>query len=228
MAIEVIGAGLGRTGTMSLKFALERMGLGPCFHMVELMKVPERLKYLKQAHKTGDSDWDALFHGFSSAVDYPICLYLQPLLQKYPDAKVVLTLRDPDVWYTSVTNTIWHAAPHSASDILKLIWGTIRHKDMRKVAPVFNHSDQLIWKEQFEGRFRDKDFAIAKYHEHTEWVRSIVPEGQLLEYNLGDGWVPLCEFLDKEILKEEFPKSNDQAEFQRKLKRLQTEGVFAA
>ena len=219
---------MGRTGTMSLKAGLEELGFGPCFHMVELLQRPERLRYLKEAHKKGHTDWDGLYADFGSAVDYPTCLYVEPLLEAYPEVKVILTLRDPESWYESVKNTIWMASPKGPGDILKLIWGAIRFHEMRKVAPIFKHNDQLIWKEQFQGKFLDKGFAIEVYHAHNEYIRTMVPAGQLLEYRVAEGWQPLCDFLGSPVPDTPFPRTNDQAEFQRKLVRLKTEGVFEA
>src|SRR5215470_15480875 len=96
MALKLIGAGLGRTGTLSLKAALERIGYGPCYHMIEILAAPER------AH-----DWDTIFHGYRATVDWPAAAFWCELADRYPDAKVLLSLRDADRWYESVMNTIY-------------------------------------------------------------------------------------------------------------------------
>ncbi|HAA12907.1 MAG TPA: sulfotransferase family protein [Cytophagales bacterium] len=228
MSLQVIGAGLGRTGTMSLKFALEELGMGPCFHMTELLERPERLKYLKQYRKTGNTDWSAFFESFSSAVDYPVCLYYKHLMELYPEAKVILTVRDSDSWYESVKATIWNTSPKGPGDIFRLIINSMRHKALRRVAPVFKNSDDMIWKEQFHGKFADKEYAKGVYEAHNEEVKATVPADRLLVFEAKQGWEPLCNFLGKEVPAKDFPRSNDTAEFNRKVDRLMNEGVFQA
>ena len=105
MTLKVIGAGLGRTGTMSLKLALERLGLGPCYHMAELIMNPERTP-LWIAAADGKPDWEAVFAGYSSTTDYPACLYWRELAAAYPNAKVILTKRDREKWFESTQATI--------------------------------------------------------------------------------------------------------------------------
>jgi hypothetical protein len=95
MPLQVIGVGLGRTGTMSLKLALERIGLGPCYHMAELIMNPARIP-LWMATTEGKPDWEAVFEGYAATMDYPGCLYWRELTSAYPKAKVILTLRDPN------------------------------------------------------------------------------------------------------------------------------------
>src|SRR5580698_3234920 len=113
MPLKIIGAGLSRTGTLSLKLALEELGFGPCFHMLEFIK-PEyepRRTLWEAARDGGEPDWKAMFDGFSSAVDMPACLYYLKLSLVYPQAKVVLTVRDPATWYRSMIATVWAADP---------------------------------------------------------------------------------------------------------------------
>src|SRR4028118_1909160 len=109
MAIRVIGAGLGRTGTLSLKAALEEVGFGACYHMIELLGHPEQVHFWEAASRGEPVHWDALFAGYQSIVDYPGCRYYRTLMEHYPDAKVVLTVRDPDRWYESTRETIYKA-----------------------------------------------------------------------------------------------------------------------
>lgn len=226
MALQVIGTGLGRTGTMSLKMALEQLGYGDCFHMVELMKKPERLGYIKQAQKTGTTDWDALFEGFGATVDYPVCLFYKDLIDHYPEAKFIHTVRDPERWYESVKNTIFGAKPRGMAQILSMLMGMMKSSSLRRVAPVLMNNDALIWKQQFHNKFEDKAYAMDVYHAWTEEVKNTVPADRLLVYELKEGWEPLCTFLGKPVPATDFPRSNDQAEFNRKLRRLMKEGVF--
>ena len=228
MAIKVFGAGLARTGTMSLKIALEQLGYDNCYHMIELLKDPSRLKYLKEFHKTGKTDWDSFFADYQSAVDHPVCLYYQEMLKVYPDAKVILTVRDPERWYYSVYRTVYRGKPKGPKDIFRMIWNMIWSKDMRRVAPVFMHNDKLIWSGQFQSRFEDKDFAIQVYNDHVSAVKAFVPAEQLLVYEIQSGWEPLCAFLGKPVPDLPFPRANEQDEFNRKMDRLLIDGVFEA
>ena len=226
MTVKVIGAGLARTGTMSLKMALEQLGYEHCFHMVELLKNPARLTYLDLSHKEGATDWAAFFEDYQAAVDYPACFYYKELLTENPTAKVILTVRDPESWYQSVLNTVYRGKPKGFRDIIRLIRNLIVSSDMRRVAPVFRYNDKLIWQGQFNGEFEDKEAAIRVYHDHVEQVKKHVPADQLLIFEVKQGWQPLCDFLDKPIPEQPFPHSNSMAEFNRKMDRLLIDGVF--
>src|SRR5438094_934614 len=116
MAIRVIGAGLGRTGTLSLKAALEELGFTQCYHMIELLMHPEQVTYWEAASAGQPVDWDALFEGYQAVVDYPGCMYYRQLMEQYPEAKVLLSVRDPEKWYESARETIFQAGrPHADS-----------------------------------------------------------------------------------------------------------------
>ena len=121
MPIKVIGTGLGRTGTTSLKLALEQIGFGKCYHMKELFNDPSGLPHFLKAEKGEAPEWDTLFTGYLSAVDYPVARYYKQLLTKYPDAKVIHTTREPESWYNSCVNTIFWASKPSAGRILKMM-----------------------------------------------------------------------------------------------------------
>ena len=226
MTVKVIGAGLARTGTMSLKMALEQLGYGPCFHMIELLKNPARLNYLDVSHKAGATDWKAFFEGYQAAVDYPACFYYKELLAENPTAKVILTVREPESWYQSVANTVYRGKPKGFWDIVRLIRNLIVSADMRRLAPVFRYNDKLIWQGHFKGKFEDKEAAIKVYQEHVEGVKAHVPADQLLIFEVKQGWQPLCDFLGKPIPEQPFPQSNSMTEFNRKMDRLLIDGVF--
>ncbi len=115
MALEVIGAGLGRNATFSTKFALERLGFGPCHHMSEVFANASRQVPLWIEAGKGDPDWDAIFDGFRATTDHPGCNYWRQLADRYPSAKVVLTVRDPDSWFESVSETIYSPGCRAAS-----------------------------------------------------------------------------------------------------------------
>jgi len=118
MAIKVIGAGFGRNGTLSLKQALETLGFGKCYHMAEVFQHPEHVPVWRAAAHGKSVDWDAVFDGYQASVDWPSCSFWQEQMARYPDAKVVLSERDPERWYESVMNTIYpDPRPRLAGDL---------------------------------------------------------------------------------------------------------------
>jgi len=226
MSLKIIGTGLGRTGTKSLKLALDQLLGGSCFHMTELLTNPARLKYFKKGQKTGVFDWDQLFNGYIATTDYPTCLYYEELMEKYPDAKFIHTHRDPESWYASVRETIYRGKPKNGKDIMRLVWNLIRSADMRKVAPVFQYTDQLIWSGQFNGQFENKAAAIKVFHNHFEKVKATIPPDKLLVYQVQDGWQPLCKFLNVPIPKTPFPNTHKRKVFNQKMDKLLVDGVL--
>lgn len=210
--LKIIGAGLGRTGTSSTKLALEMLGFDACYHMSELMANPHQLAYWQEALKTGTTDWDTLFNGYQSTVDYPSAMFYQAQMQAYPDAKVLLTVRDPERWYESVLTTIY--AVSRRRNRIGLYFMRWLIPDLRQLYPRIVYVNNLIWDGQFEGRFLDKDFAIAKFNAWNESVIATVPSDKLLVYEVKQGWQPLCEFFDVPIPDEPFPQVNSRNEFQ--------------
>jgi len=199
MTLKVLGAGFGRTGTNSLKLALEMLRYGPCYHMFELAKLPEHVKLWNDAIDSDDMDWDTLFKSYQSTVDWPSAAFLPQLMKKYPQAKVILTLRDPDDWYESASTTIFNAMEQQKSEGKSI--------DLKQMQA------RLILEGIFSGRHRDKSHAISVYNEHINNVINTVPEKQLLQFNVIEGWAPLCKFLHVPVPAEPFPKSNDKEEF---------------
>lgn len=210
MALEVIGAGFGRTGTMSLKAALEKLGAARCYHMVDVFQTPEHVPLWKEAamlKAAGEAeriDWATLLEGFRSTADWPGCTFYRELMARFPDAKVLLSVRDPERWYESVDETTY-----------KLI----RHR-VPNPQPWRELHEILIWQGTFDGRFEERDHAIAVFERHNAEVRAHVPAERLLEYTVGEGWEPLCAFLDVTVPEEPFPHLNDRAAFAEIAKRL--------
>jgi hypothetical protein len=202
MTIDVIGAGFGRTGTLSLKLALEQLGYHKCYHMMEIFGHPDHVAVWQAAVRGEPVDWDALYHGYQATVDWPACSFWAEQLAHYPEAKVVLTERDPQRWYDSVMNTIYPAslAQRASDDPGVHAWA-----DM-----VF----ALIWDGTFGGRIDDRDHAIAVYLAHNERVRREVPAERLLVFDVASGWAPLCEFLGRPTPETPFPRVNSTQEFQ--------------
>ena len=206
--MKVIGAGYGRTGTMSLKAALERIGYGPCFHMIDLIGNPEPLPYWQAASAGEPVDWEAAFDGWEATVDWPGCTYWEQLVATWPDLPVLLNTRDKEAWYQSCLKSI-HAAAEAGRR------GELRGGEMGP-PPVevmaFINGD--IWGGTFKGRFaEDKEFAFRVFDEHYAAVREAIPADRLLEWEIKEGWEPLCSFLGVEAPDEPFPHLNDTAAF---------------
>jgi hypothetical protein len=193
MAIKLIGAGLGRTGTMSMKLALEQIGFGPCFHMAELMMDLNRLPAWQQA-ADGAPDWEMIFAGFAATVDYPSCSFWRELADFYPDAKMLLTIRDADAWFESIQATIFSASMRAR------VAGS----------PLESFFDKCIWHE-FGARINDREFMTAAFRRHRAAVEQAIPKERLLTYEVGEG---LCAFLGVPIPDTPFPHVNSRKEMQ--------------
>ena len=169
MALKVIGAGLGRTGTLSLKLALEQLGFGPCYHMTEVLMEPSRGPSWVRA-ADGQPDWKDIFKGFESTVDYPGCAFWRELIQFYPSAKVLLSVRNPQDWFDSTQQTIFseeHSKPFVKSALAEFF-------------------DKTVFK-SFGGRIHDRDFMIAAFQRHNAEVERAVPQDRLLVYEAAQG-----------------------------------------
>lgn len=212
--VKIIGAGFGRTGTASIKSALEHLGFGPCYHMFEVIAEPERMQDWARA-LDGPVDWDQILGGYQSTVDWPGCTFWRELMAAYPDAKVLLTTRDPERWYDSTYNTIYQFVqdpPGDADDAFTT-----------KLRPTI---ERMIWNGTFDGRFEDRAHAIEVFERHNAEVRAAVPADRLLEYQVGQGWEPLCDFFGVDVPPEDFPHVNDSASIRDLAEQVQAEGKF--
>jgi len=198
--MRVIGAGFGRTGTLSFKRALEELGFGPTYHMQEVMRRPAHIDQWYRYARTGEVDWDALFSGFGSGVDFPVSCVWAELASHFPDANVVLTVRDPQMWWESTASTIYGFRTAFPAWMLRSVPPIGRWVEM---------VDRLVWDGLFDGRFTDRDYAIAIYEQHIEHVRSTCPPERLLVFDVADGWEPLCAFLEVPVPGHAFPHLND-------------------
>ncbi len=205
--LRIIGAGYGRTGTLSLKHALERLGFGPCYHMVELFKDPSRIGHWEAAQRGRPVDWDAALAGYASAVDFPVALYYEQLMEAYPNAKVVLTVRDVDSWYASASQTILRARPSMARTASILV-GLPFSRRARALARVGRHNARMM-----RGIGRSEGEARRSFEAHNARVRAVVPPDRLLVFSVKEGWGPLCAFLGVEAPDEPFPRVNERAAF---------------
>lgn len=217
MALKVIGAGFGRTGTLSLKAALEVLGFGPCYHMVELLAQPERVTHWEAAEQGQRVDWDALFEGYRAGVDFPVYRQYRALTRHYPEAKVILTVRDPEAWHKSALESTYSASPpplRVALLALKLPFSARLRSLLRALTLA-----RGVWRKDFAGRFEDKAHALKTYHAHLEEVRRVVPKERLLVYDVREGWGPLCTFLGVPVPERPFPHLNDRVSFARSVQR---------
>lgn len=202
MALSVIGAGFGRTGTLSLKGALEQIGFGPCYHMLEVMNIKSAPGDWYQAACGDAMDWDAVFEGYKATVDWPACNFYRELAGTYPDAKVLLTVRNPERWYESASNTIFGSIQMDHSQSPPQVQAQIK---MAK---------KLIVENTFGGDLGDKANAIAVFNAHIDEVKQTIPADRLLVYEVAQGWEPLCAFLDVPVPDTPFPKVNTTEDFQ--------------
>ncbi len=212
MPLDVIGAGFGRTGTMTLKHALEELGFGPCYHMIELTNEPERAKMWLQAAQGKAPHWDSVLEGFSSITDFPGCLFYKELLQQYPQAKVILTTRDPESWYQSAAKTIFRSYPNF-KQALYILRNYFFKKRVRQLMQVGWLIQKTIFKETFGMRQFNKAKAIEIFKRHNQEVQAHVPAEQLLVYDVKQGWGPLCAFLKVPVPNKPFPNTNRVAHF---------------
>jgi hypothetical protein len=201
MPLEIIGPGFGRTGTNSLKLALEYLGFGPCHHMFEVRDNPELLPDWEAAARGETVDWDNVFRGYRSQVDWPGARYWRELTRHFPEARVILSVRDPDAWFDSVQATI---APFVAAR------GTHPSPHVNAIAEM---GYQAIVAQVFDNRMSDRDHAIRVFRKHIAEVQSAIPPDRLLTFDLQEGWPPLCDFLEVEVPGIPFPRTNSSKEF---------------
>jgi hypothetical protein len=206
MALEIVGAGFGRTGTLSLKYALEKIGFGPCYHMAELQAHPEHVSMWAQAHRGEPVDWDVLFEDYRATVDWPSCNLWKEQAEYYPDAKVILSTRDPERWYESVHNTIY------ASTVMA------RESDDPGIRARGEWAFEIIWDKIFHGRMDDKAHVIDVFRAHEERVKATIEAGRLLVFEAASGWPPLCEFLGVDVPEDPYPRVNTTDDFRERIK----------
>lgn len=199
--MRVIGAGLGRTGTASLKVALERLLGGPCHHMFEVVKNPEQIPHWQAAAEGDMPDWHALLDGYVAQVDWPGASFWPELMEAFPDALVLLSVRDHERWFRSASDTIFSPPstnpsrpPTEAMKSLGRMWNTLRAA-------------------RFATDLQDKEATIAAAERHNAAVVAGVPADRLLVWKAADGWEPICERLAMAVPDEPFPHENTTDDF---------------
>lgn len=194
MTLQVIGAGVGRTGTESLKIALERLFGEPCYHMYEALSRPADLSVWAAAAQGNMPDWDNFFGGFGAAVDAPVAAFWPELMKAYPDALILLSVRDADSWWESVSRTVIPFVQALPSGPVQEMMEALRLS--RWPFPYMEESEAKTW-----------------FEAHNTRVRSEVPAQRLLEWSPGDGWEPICTALGATVPGEPFPHANTAADF---------------
>lgn len=201
MTLQVIGTGFGRTGTKSLKLALEQLGFGPCHHMAEVRDNRSQLDWWQQAARGDTMDWDRVFAGYKACVDWPAARFWRELCDHYPAARVIHTVRDEQDWVTSMHRTIYPrilASPEEKDPY---------ERDRMAM------STELIMHQTFAGRLGERDYALAVFRAHTQAVRDAIAPERLLVYDVREGWEPLCGFLGVAVPPTPFPRVNSTAEY---------------
>jgi len=200
--LRVIGAGFGRTGTSSLKRALEILGFGRCYHFTEMLRYRHVRRWLQIA-RGERADWDRIFDGFSATTDWPASAYYKELFEHYPQARVILTVRDREVWHKSLCSTLLPLR----SALTPWLPGA---------AAICALTDEVIWDRTFGGKAHERAHAIGVFDNHCEEVRKAIPADRLLVFDVSEGWEPLCTFLGvAQPHGVPFPRINDRAAVRR-------------
>ena len=202
MTLKVVGAGVGRTGTFSLKVALEQLLGGRCHHMFEVVRDPAQVAGWSDAIYRRPVNWSVLLSSFSAVVDWPGASFWPELLDANPDALVILSIRDTEDWYRSASNTIFVGLDR------------LSREPGSWMAAV-----RTLLKDRFCDRFDDSAAMMAAFERHNDAVRAGVPAPQLLEWRASDGWNPICSRLGLAVPDEPFPITNTTSEFQDRLRR---------
>jgi hypothetical protein len=207
--IRVVGAGVGRTGTASLKEALERLLGAPCYHMIEVFAHLDHVPRWHAAIRGEEIDWSQLLDGYAAIVDWPGAACWRSIAAAYPDAVVLLSTRaDAETWHRSAKATILRDVP----------------ADVKAAQPELHEFGGMIGDmfSSFDADWRDHDAAIMAYERHNRAVRAEVPAERLVEWQPGDGWEPLCAALGRPVPDDPFPHTNTTEEFNaRRTERLE-------
>jgi hypothetical protein len=200
MGLQVVGAGLGRTGTHSLKLAFEQLLGGPCYHMLEVINRPDQAAAWAAAVRGEQPDWTSFLAEYVATVDWPAAAFWRELSESAPDAFVVLSVRDPEEWWESASRTIFSvlsrgAPPDDAGAVAELAMIT------------------SLLEQRFTPNWMDRAAAMEAFERHNTDVRASVPRHRLVEWCGGDGWEALCRPLGVDVPSEPFPHVNTTSEF---------------
>ncbi len=181
---------------------------------------PDRLPYWKELRDRGTTDWDSLFNGYRACVDFPGYPFYREMMEQYPEAGIILTVRDFDSWYESAYRTIWQAGPQTPWEKVSMSVKMVTNGRVRKAVKCIKFFHEIFWEKTFNGRFEDKEVAREAYEAHIDSVKQNVPDDRLLVYDVKDGWEPLCDFLNVPVPDQEYPYLNKKEDFNAMLRRL--------
>ncbi len=198
MSLKVVGAGLGRTGTHSLKIGLEKLLGEPCYHMLEIFNNPTHVGLWHDAALGKPVNWDELFTGYGAAVDWPASAFWPELSSIYPDALIVLSVRDAEAWWDSAKDTIFPR-----------IGGTGDSEERKRWLEMV----QAVLGSRFTMDVQNKQACIDAFNKHNDNVKATAPANRLLIWQATDGYEPLAKALGVPVPDEPFPLTNTKAEF---------------
>ena len=200
--MKIIGAGFSRTGTFSLKHAIQALGFEPCYHGEVIFQRPDHVEIWNTVLQQ-QPDWQALFSGYEAGLDSPICFFWREIRTSFPDAKVILTKRDPNDWYESFAASLYPAMMNP-------------ERAPKEIQGAFKMAKAIVLDHIFGGKFEDRRFAIEIYNKHNDSVEASFTneKSELLVFEVANGWAPLCAFLDQPIPHIEFPNTNSREQFQ--------------
>lgn len=200
MELRVVGSGVGRTGTMSLKAALELLLGGACYHMLEVFGHEDHPPQWTRAFTGGAVDWEGLLAGYVATVDWPACAAWKDLAAANPDAIILHSERPAEDWFRSANDTIFEGFKPG---------GHFASEDAGPGAEMV----RTMFRETFTPDFLDHDAAVAAFEAWNADVKATADPGRLLVWNTGDGWEPICAALDLPVPDVPFPHSNSTEEF---------------
>ena len=206
MSLQIIGAGFGRTGTNSLKVALEQLGFSRCHHMKEVAISRFQVRSWYALSKGEKKNWDDVFRGFAASCDWPSSAYWEELYRYYPQSRIILTVRDEEGWYRSARETIYPVSQLVPRWLIRVSRWT------RELDGMITN---VVWDGIFKGQFENRDYALGIYREHVDRVKQTIDPARLLIFEAKDGWEPLCSFLEVPIPDMPYPHVNEAAEIKR-------------
>jgi hypothetical protein len=197
VTLRIIGAGVGRTGTTSLKLALEKLLGARCYHMLEIFERPQDIPRWQAAAEGRMPDWHALFDGYAAAVDWPASAFWPEIHAAFPDAMIILSERDPDAWWRSASDTIFPAISSTDNDWRRMVDAMLENR--------------------FVTAIEDRDACVAAYEAHNAKVRATAPGSHLVTWRPEQGWAPICAALGLPVPDGPFPHANTTSDFKERL-----------
>ena len=198
MSIGIIGTGLSRTGTTTIRRVIEELGFGPCYNSSELFTHPRGIDFWESIEQGKTVDFDAFFSNYDAIVGYPGYIFAKELLDEYPDAKVILSLRDPEEWYDDIADTVFQAGPSHATQTYAAAAKADKELDPYLadcIKRIHAMQIRILEDSYFEGRFIEKEYAVKRYIQWNEDVKNTYDSDRLLVYAVTEGWEPVCDFL---------------------------------